>query len=159
MGVNIVAINTIIVVHVGVIGYHVPRQSCFMFPRRSCNARLRARGSRIPSVLPNDKNYRREKNRQKIQRRKTICGTPWNYTFQFFEGLEPQIWFQNLSLTIWVGVGSGVCPKSAWSPSYEKIIFEIGHIWTTTAQYQYYNITRAPLRDRQGSAARRSHLN
>ena len=42
--VNIVAVTTIIVVHVGVIGYHVPRQSCFMFPRRSCNARLRARG-------------------------------------------------------------------------------------------------------------------
>ena len=44
--VNIVAVTTIIVVHVGVIGYHVPRRSCFMFPRRSCNARLRARGVR-----------------------------------------------------------------------------------------------------------------
>ena len=41
--VNIVAVSTIIV-DVGLIGYHVPRQSCFMFPRSSCNARLHATG-------------------------------------------------------------------------------------------------------------------
>ena len=37
--VNVVAVTTIIVLRVGVIGYPVPRQSCFMLPRRSCHAR------------------------------------------------------------------------------------------------------------------------
>ena len=45
--VNIVAVNTIIVVHVGVIGYPVPRQSCFMLlPYARC-----ARGVR-GALLP-----------------------------------------------------------------------------------------------------------
>ena len=42
--VNIVAVTRIPVLHVGVIGHHVPRHEGFMFPRRSGNARLRARG-------------------------------------------------------------------------------------------------------------------
>ena len=37
----------------------------------------------------------------------------------------------NFSLVICVGVASGVSPKSAWSPSYEKIILEIAKFWTT----------------------------
>ena len=41
--VNVVAVTTILVLHVGVIGHHVPRQSCFMFPRRTITARLRAK--------------------------------------------------------------------------------------------------------------------
>ena len=32
--VNIVAVTTILVLHVGVIGHHVPRHYGFMFPRR-----------------------------------------------------------------------------------------------------------------------------
>ena len=40
---NVVAVTTILVLHVGVIGHHVPRQSCFMFPRRTITARLRAK--------------------------------------------------------------------------------------------------------------------
>ena len=32
---------------------------------------------------------------------------------------------------ILVGVASGVWPKSAWSPSYEKKILEIAKFWTT----------------------------
>ena len=42
---NIVAVTTIRVLHVGVIGHHVPRHSGFTFPRRSGNARLRARAA------------------------------------------------------------------------------------------------------------------
>ena len=42
--VNVVAVTTILVLHVGVIGHHVPCHYDFMFPRRSCHARLRARG-------------------------------------------------------------------------------------------------------------------
>ena len=42
--VNIVAVTTILVLHVGVIGHHVPCRYDFMFPRRSYHARLRARG-------------------------------------------------------------------------------------------------------------------
>ena len=41
--VNVVAVTTILVVHVGVIGHHVPCHYDFMFPRRSYHARLRAR--------------------------------------------------------------------------------------------------------------------
>ena len=44
--VNVVAVTTILVVHVGVIGHHVPCHYDFMFPRRSYHARLRARGVR-----------------------------------------------------------------------------------------------------------------
>ena len=42
--VNVVAVTTILVLHVGVIGYHVPRHYDFMFPRRAYHARLRGRG-------------------------------------------------------------------------------------------------------------------
>ena len=42
--VNVVAVTTILVLHVGVIGHHVPCRYDFMFPRRADNARLRARG-------------------------------------------------------------------------------------------------------------------
>ena len=41
--VNVVAVTTILVLHVGVIGHHVPCHYDFMFPRRSYHARLRAR--------------------------------------------------------------------------------------------------------------------
>ena len=44
--VNVVAVTTILVLHVGVIGHHVPCHYDFMFPRRSYHARLRARGCR-----------------------------------------------------------------------------------------------------------------
>ena len=44
--VNVVAVTTILVLHVGVIGHHVPCHYDFMFPRRSYHARLRARGVR-----------------------------------------------------------------------------------------------------------------
>ena len=44
--VNVVAVTTIFVLHVGVIGRHVPCRYDFMFPRRSYHARLRARGVR-----------------------------------------------------------------------------------------------------------------
>ena len=44
--VNVVAVTTILVLHVGVIGHHVPCRYDFMFPRRSDHARLRARGVR-----------------------------------------------------------------------------------------------------------------
>ena len=44
--VNVVAVTTILVLHVGVIGHHVPCRYDFMFPRRSYHARLRARGVR-----------------------------------------------------------------------------------------------------------------
>ena len=43
---NVVAVTTILVLHVGVIGHHVPCRYDFMFPRRSYHARLRARGVR-----------------------------------------------------------------------------------------------------------------
>ena len=43
--VNVVTVTTILVLHVGVIGHHVPCHYDFMFPRRSYHARLRARGS------------------------------------------------------------------------------------------------------------------
>ena len=46
--VNVVAVCTILVLHVGVIGHHVHRQSCFMFPPRTITdhcALARARGS------------------------------------------------------------------------------------------------------------------
>ena len=46
--VNIVALSPILVSHVGVIEHHVLRHQGFMFPRRSGNARLRARGSGTP---------------------------------------------------------------------------------------------------------------
>ena len=36
--VNVVAVITILVLHVGVIGHYVPRQSCLMFPHRTINA-------------------------------------------------------------------------------------------------------------------------
>ena len=39
-GVNVVAVTTILVLHVGVIGHHVPRRYDFMFPRRAYHARL-----------------------------------------------------------------------------------------------------------------------
>ena len=42
--VNVVAVTTILVLHVGVIGHHVPCRYDFMFPSRSYHARLRARG-------------------------------------------------------------------------------------------------------------------
>ena len=48
--VNVVAVTTILVVHVGVIWHHVPCQYDFMFPRRSYNARLRAKG--VGGFLP-----------------------------------------------------------------------------------------------------------
>ena len=41
--VNVVAVTTILVLHVGVVGHHVPCHYDFMFPRRSYHARLRAR--------------------------------------------------------------------------------------------------------------------
>jgi len=41
--VNVVAVTTILVLYVGVIGHHVPRQSCLMLPRRTITARLRAK--------------------------------------------------------------------------------------------------------------------
>ena len=37
--VNVVAVTTILVLHADVIGQHVPRKSCFMFPRRTITAR------------------------------------------------------------------------------------------------------------------------
>ena len=40
--VNVVAVTTILVLHVAVIGHHVPCHYHFMFPRRSYHARLRA---------------------------------------------------------------------------------------------------------------------
>ena len=43
-GVNGVAVTTILVWHVSVIGHHGPRYYDFMFPHRSYHARLRARG-------------------------------------------------------------------------------------------------------------------
>ena len=48
--VNVVAVTTILVLHVGVIGHHVPCHYDFMFPRRSYHARLRARG--VQGALP-----------------------------------------------------------------------------------------------------------
>ena len=44
--VNVVAVTTILVLHVGVIGHHVPCHYDFMFTRRAYHARLRARGVR-----------------------------------------------------------------------------------------------------------------
>ena len=44
--VKVVAVTTILVLHVRVIGHHVPWRYDFMFPRRSCHVRLRARGDR-----------------------------------------------------------------------------------------------------------------
>ena len=41
--VNVVAVTTILVLHVGVIGHHVPCHYDFMFLRRAHHARLRAR--------------------------------------------------------------------------------------------------------------------
>ena len=55
-----------------------------------------------------------------IRRTKTNCGTLRKCHFWNFEGFGPQMRFQILSLMILAGVGSGVWPKSAWSPSYEK---------------------------------------
>ena len=46
--VNVVAVTTILVLHVGVIGHHVPCHYDFMFTRRSYHARLRARVVRGP---------------------------------------------------------------------------------------------------------------
>ena len=40
----VVAVTTTLVLHVAVIGHHVPCHQDFMFPRCSCHARLRARG-------------------------------------------------------------------------------------------------------------------
>ena len=55
------------------------------------------------------------------------------------------------SLMICVGVASRVFPKSAWSPSYEKMILEIAKIWTTPVDgillVYYKGINRGPLRD------------
>ena len=48
--VSVVAVTTILVLHVGVIGHHVPRHYHFMFPRRSYHARFRA--SRVQGALP-----------------------------------------------------------------------------------------------------------
>ena len=42
--VNVVAVTTILVLHVDVIGHHVPCHYDIMFPRRSYHARWRARG-------------------------------------------------------------------------------------------------------------------
>ena len=53
--VNVVAVTTILVVHVGVIGHHVPCHYDFMFPRRSYHARLRARGVR--GALPRGRGF------------------------------------------------------------------------------------------------------
>ena len=52
--VNVVAVTTILVLHVGVIGHHVPCRYDFMFPRRSDHARLRAR--EVRGALPPDPN-------------------------------------------------------------------------------------------------------
>ena len=40
--VNVVAVTTLLVLRVGVIGHHVPCHYHFMYPRRSYHARLRA---------------------------------------------------------------------------------------------------------------------
>ena len=44
--VNVVAVTTMLVLHVGAIGHHVPCRWDLMFPCRSCHARLRASGFR-----------------------------------------------------------------------------------------------------------------
>ena len=48
---NVVAVTTILVVHVGVIEQHVPCHYDFMFPRHSYHARLRARRVQGPCPL------------------------------------------------------------------------------------------------------------
>ena len=48
--VNVIAVTTILVLHVGVIGHHVPCHYDLMFPHRSYHARLRARG--VQGSLP-----------------------------------------------------------------------------------------------------------
>ena len=48
--VNIIAVTTTLVLHVRVIGHHVPRHLGFMSPRHSGHARLRARG--VKGALP-----------------------------------------------------------------------------------------------------------
>ena len=48
--VNVVAVTTILVLHVGLIGHHVPCHYDFMFPRRSYHAHLRAR--EVREALP-----------------------------------------------------------------------------------------------------------
>ena len=49
-GVNVVAVTTILVLHVDVIGHDVPCHYDFMFPRRADYARVRAR--RVWGALP-----------------------------------------------------------------------------------------------------------
>ena len=76
----------------------------------------------------------RDKKNNRVEKKQIVVPLE-NDVFQIFKELGPQIRFQMLSLTILVGVGSGVWPKSAWSPSYEKIILEIAQIWTTPVQH------------------------
>ena len=49
--VNIVEVNTILVLHVSVIGHHVPRHDHFTFPRRLRHVRLCATRSKGPCLL------------------------------------------------------------------------------------------------------------
>ena len=50
------------------------------------------------------------------------------YIFEIFEGIGPQLRFQILSWTKRADPSLGVCPNSAWSPSYEKFIPESAKI-------------------------------
>ena len=64
--------------------------------------------------------------------KKQIVVPTEKYIFTIFEGIGPQLLFQILSWTKRADPCLGVCPNSAWSPSYKKIVLEIAEIWTTT---------------------------
>ena len=65
------------------------------------------------------------------------CSTLRKYIFELVEGIGPQLRFQILSWTKRADPSPGVCPNSAWSPSYEKFIPEIAKIWTTPSTGYY----------------------
>ena len=68
-----------------------------------------------------------------IRAKQTVV-TSWKCTVSFFEGIGSQLWLGIFFETTLASVGSGgwVCStKSAWSPSYEKLMLEIANIWTT----------------------------
>ena len=52
-------------------------------------------------------------------RKKQIVVPHWKITFSFFEGIGPQLQFQILAESKRADPCFGVCPNSAWSPSYD----------------------------------------
>ena len=88
------------------------------------------------------KNISKKKSTKLSSRKKQIVVPPEKYIFTIFEGIGPQLRSQILNWTKWVGVGLGVCPKSAWSPSYEIFVLEIAKIWTTPVDGVLLGITR-----------------